>query len=323
MMRKDYPLLLIVFAILIISLLPGCRGNGGLPDEMATVKIPNGLLPVKEIKTDRSGNQLRGPIGVTVDNNGNLYIVDSGNNRLLKFDSDYIPLREAGGYGNAEGLLNNPTFITLDNNLNLYISDTGNRRLSVFDVKLNYVGQVDLIDPDDPLRFGRPAGLAINDYGELWVADPDNSQVMVFNIYLSFDRMVGDAESYSGLMLRPADIARGPNSNMYITDEGRGSVFGFNTSGVFLFEYKDDQLRQATGIAVDRSGCCWVVDTENSRLEFFDRNGHLLYSEGMRGTGGDYGFNRPTGVAVLPDDRIAFCDTGNNRVMIYRILYPE
>ncbi len=114
-------------------------------------------MPVGVISGTILGRQLAHPVGITSDDRGNLYLVDAGNNRLIKFDSDLRPVRDAGGFGYAEGLLNGPTHIEIDNNLNLYVSDPGNQRVSIYDASLNFAEVVSLIDDEDPLKYGRPS----------------------------------------------------------------------------------------------------------------------------------------------------------------------
>jgi len=321
--HKYFAAVYLILFMQIVLLVFGCNKNGEVAEEIRVSRKPTGLVLINEIKTDRYGNSLFAPAGICADNSGNIYIVDAGNNRLLKFDRDFQQMREAGGYGVSEGLFNSPSYIALDNNLNLYISDGGNRRISVYDVKLNYVGMIDMTDPDDPLRFGRPSGLTVDDYGELWVTDPDNSQLLVFNSYLSFDRMVGDVKTYTDILLHPVSAAKDNRGNILVTDDGRSRIFGFKNNGVYRYEYGQDYLEKPAGIDVDKTGCVWVVDSENCVIFCFDRNGEFLYSEGIKGTGGEFGLNQPTDIAILDSDKIAVSDTGNNRVLIYRVLYSE
>ncbi len=79
--------------------------------------------------------ELSSPAAVAVDTNGNLYIADTGNNRIRKVDRSGIITTVAGtgtsGYAGDGGLatnaeLNSPAGLTFDSVGNLYISDTGN-----------------------------------------------------------------------------------------------------------------------------------------------------------------------------------------------------
>jgi sugar lactone lactonase YvrE len=83
---------------------------------------------------------LNGPYGVAFDANGNLYVSESGGNRVRKIDVDGIISTMAGtgepGFSGDGGLaikanLNNPAGLAVDRAGNLYIADYGNGRVRV------------------------------------------------------------------------------------------------------------------------------------------------------------------------------------------------
>jgi DNA-binding beta-propeller fold protein YncE len=79
-----------------------------------------------------------GPQGLSFDTKGYLYVVDSGNNRVQKFDKKGRFILQFGKKGEYEGELNNPTDITVSGSL-VYLSDTGNGRLALFDESGNFI----------------------------------------------------------------------------------------------------------------------------------------------------------------------------------------
>jgi len=306
-----------------VMLLSGCGPKTRPGEEQKPAKKPYAIIYDTELSGRIFNVPLSDPAGLTSDNNGNIYLIDAGNSRLIKFDRNLEPVRETGGFGTSESLFGAPRYIVMDNNLNLYVADPGNQRISIYDSHLNYVDLVDLIDFDDPTKFGRPGGIAVNDYGELWVTEPDNSRVSVFDSNGEFNRFVGDVETYSGLLLTPRAAARGMKGQIMVSDEGRGSVYVFDSFGLYLFDFGYDIFKSPAGLDVDDFGNMWVTDSKLSALFCFDRDGLLLYSVGEYGATGQYMFNGPSDVTVLPGNRIAVSDTDNDRVMIYKIIYPE
>lgn len=84
------------------------------------------------------------PTHLAVDNrNGDLYVVDAGNNRIQHFgdrDGHYTYLSEFGGMGSANGQLNNPYDIAIDKDGFIYVSDTQNNRIEKFAPGQNQTG---------------------------------------------------------------------------------------------------------------------------------------------------------------------------------------
>ena len=76
--------------------------------------------------------QFHNPHGVSVDQDGNVYIVDRGNHRVQKFDSTGGFISKWGSNGNGPGQFFEPNYLALDGMLNAYISDTGNHRMEKF-----------------------------------------------------------------------------------------------------------------------------------------------------------------------------------------------
>ncbi len=89
--------------------------------------------------TGSSPDQLRGPTAVTRDTKGNFYISDSGNQRILKWNSEFKPMFEFGTKG--EGKLLNPVNLTWHND-KLYVADKDASRIVIFDEEGNYLNEI-------------------------------------------------------------------------------------------------------------------------------------------------------------------------------------
>ena len=91
----------------------------------------------------RGATQFTNPTDIAVDNrNGDFYVVDSGNNRVVRYSSQGTYLSEFGGMGSAASQFNNPTGIAIDNDGYVYVSDTNNNRIEKFSPSpLQQIGQ--------------------------------------------------------------------------------------------------------------------------------------------------------------------------------------
>jgi len=73
------------------------------------------------------------PTDIAIDNlTGDIYITDSGNNRIQRFNADGIYIGEFGQFGIEAGSFNEPTGIAIDSQGFIYVSDTKNRRIQKF-----------------------------------------------------------------------------------------------------------------------------------------------------------------------------------------------
>jgi tripartite motif-containing protein 71 len=76
--------------------------------------------------------QFSRPSGLDIDASGNIFVVDEGNNRIQKFDSNGNSMTKWGTQGSGDGQFEEPTGIALDSSGNVYVADRGNSRIQVF-----------------------------------------------------------------------------------------------------------------------------------------------------------------------------------------------
>ena len=139
----------------------------------------------------------RNPSDLAIDANGNIFVVDSSNDRIRKIDpsgnvTTFAGTREnfADGQG-TDAAFNTPNGITIDSNGNLYVTDTNNiaiRRIdpngnviTIAGGNLTGVGTVD--GAGNIANFDLTQGIAVDANGIIYVADPRNHRIrkIVFN----------------------------------------------------------------------------------------------------------------------------------------------
>ncbi|HNP61286.1 MAG TPA: 6-bladed beta-propeller, partial [Nitrospirales bacterium] len=76
--------------------------------------------------------QFRSPWGVAVDESGDVFISDTGNQRIQKFDRDGNFITQWGGFGSQDGQFNFPYGIGADSRGHIYSVDSGNMRVQEF-----------------------------------------------------------------------------------------------------------------------------------------------------------------------------------------------
>ena len=81
---------------------------------------------------------LNSPYGIDFSDNGDLYVVDHGNDRISKWNSDGDFIKAWGGNGSADGQLNNPRDLAIGGG-RIYVVEQSNHRVQVFDMDGNFL----------------------------------------------------------------------------------------------------------------------------------------------------------------------------------------
>lgn len=284
--------------------------------------VPAAVVVERIIEGSVLGVKLSKPWGLATTDDGRLFVTDNGNHRLIEFDSNLQPARDIGGFGSAEGFFNRPTFIAIDQSLNIVVTDEGNRRLCRFNSQLLFVESISVFDEDDPLKFGYPSGVALTTYGETWVGDRDNDRIAVFNNVGSFDRFVGDFGYSGGQVISPEAIRLAPRDFFLVCDAGNGRLVLYDEYGNYERELIDDYLKYPISAAPTGSGW-WVIDGSTGRIVLITGRGEVLYEIVGQPMGTALPLSQPSDIALLPHDRLAIADTGNDRILICKIVREQ
>jgi len=310
--------------VLLGVLLTGC---GSKPDpaseQSREVRVPVALLLEHEIKGDVFGRTIKSPTGVVIDRRGGIFLADTGNDRVIWFNSDFTPLRDIGGRGNVSGLFDEPQYLTVDEDLNLWVSDAGNRRLCQYSDRLEYINETDLRDEEASLRFGRPSGVAVTDFGEVWVCDYVNDQIAVLDNFGRIDRIVGGFGYTGGQVKKPAKVFSDRNDDLYVCDAGNQRIVVYDENGGFIREVTHPAFMEPRGAAFDRHDRLWVLDSRSALIYNYSTTGHFLSTVGPNVAGTDRPIKTPSDLGFTPAGHLVISDTGNNRLLICRILYDD
>ena len=121
--------------------------------------------------------QFRFPEGIAADASGSVYVTDTGNGRIQKFDGAGVYLTEWPAPDSAR--FNNPMNVATSEAGQVLVADTGNHRVLVFNADGTKAGVLGGYGSGDG-QFVFPSGLAVGPNGDVYVTDQNNHRVQVF-----------------------------------------------------------------------------------------------------------------------------------------------
>ena len=120
------------------------------------------------------------PRGIAFDSEGNVYVADSGNDRVQIFDSSGKYIAQFGSIGSGNGQFVYPNGIAVGSAGNVYVADSGNSRIQIFDSSGKYMAQFGSIGSGNG-QFYNQNGIAAGSEGRVYVADSGNFRIQIFD----------------------------------------------------------------------------------------------------------------------------------------------
>ena len=306
-----------VVAVQLLSCSPGTIRR--TPDFLGG-RLPAAIIVQQEITGRILSLPLKRPSGMTVDFDGNLYVCDQGNNRIVKFSPDLQPARETGGYGDDGGLFKQPVDVIVDSDNRVMVSDAVNRRIQQFDTTLTYRSQMRLEDPDEPLKFGSPSGIAVTHDGSLRIADHERNDLIFLNNAGVFERIVGDLGYRGGQLDDPQGVAVDKEDNVFVCDAGNGRIAVYDKYGEFQRAIIIDGLERPVSAIIDGSDRLWILDQQSSRVFLCTLTGTLTIPQPLQLLGAKTPIENPADMTFLKDGRLVISDSGNDRLLVCTVV---
>lgn len=307
------------------SLATGPDGNiyavdSGIPlDSSGKVLVfsPAGQL-VKEYGCQgREAGRFWQPATVAVAPSGQIYVADTGNDRIQKFDRQGKFLMAWGSTGAGNGQFSRPWGISVAENGDVFVADTGNARVQKFDKDGSFLLAWGT-KGEGPGQFQAPNGISVNPPGNVVVIDPGRYVQRFDESGVFLNRWISPLGGPSN---ERVGVATSPSGEVYTINPRTALVEHFSLDGATLGSWGrtgsgPGQFQTPQGICVDRSGFVYVADTSNRRIQKFDGDGAFVESIGPFGAFSE-GLSNPTGCAVSPNGDLLIADKLRSRVSIF------
>ncbi len=260
------------------------------------------------------------PEAVAFDSAGNVYVGDTLNNRILKFDSSGNFLLQWGTWGASQPFAFSSAGcygIAVDSSGKVYVSDGGNKQVEEFNSSGGFIKVI------GNGVIGSPYGVGVDSSGNVYVADATNYQVKVFTPNSIPLRSWGSSGTGNGQFGSPFGLTVDGSGNVWVTDTGNNNVQEFDSKGNFLrvlgsatYGSAPGQFLYPVGVSADQvAGDVYVVDFGNRRIQKFDASGNYLTSFDTSGT--PDGFSYPYSCAINSSGQVILSDYEDGLVIEY------
>jgi sugar lactone lactonase YvrE len=261
-------------------------------------------------------NQFSDPHRITVDSQGNTWVADTGNYRVVKLDPQGNFESTFGKSGDRNGqfiqiydLIVEPdgSLITLDPN--------GRKILQRFDSngKFHEYFGVDL-------NTYYPRGLASDSAGNVYLVDTGLNRVLKMdpagNLQQVWEGWLEHPEAN-----QPVSAAIGPDGTIYIVDSVSGLIREISSNGALSWEaVNPSDSYSSSDIAVGPNNTIYISDPEERRVVIYNADqqpvGQLSADPDGRAL-----FGKPVGIALGPDGVLVVSDSDLCRVSAFQL--PE
>ena len=253
---------------------------------------------VKTLATLGSGDgQVNEPRGIAVDAQGNVYVADTSNHRIQKFDSNGNFVTKWGATrGSGDGQFSAPVDVAVDTQGNVYVADNYNYRIQKFTSGGTFLAKWGTQGSGDG-QFNSANGIGLDSGGNVYVADYGNNRIQKFDSNGTFLSKFGTQGSGDGQFNGPNDVAVDAQGNSYVADyTSNNRIQKFDSNGNFLLQW--GQVSAPSGIALDSAGNVFVAEMNNNyRISKFDSTGvSIAHWNNSGGSGGQ--LSGPWRVAV-------------------------
>jgi DNA-binding beta-propeller fold protein YncE len=229
----------------------------------------------KKFRTIGTEKKLARPVGIALDSDERLYVVEQEKKGVSVFARDGKYLRFF-----THPSIERPAGIAIDRARGrIYVADTAHTKsaehtVKIFDMNGDLVGTLGHDKGEAPGQFLFPTYVAVDAASNVYVTDTLNSRVQMFAADGKYVRSYGQRGSAWGMFDKPKGVALDSFGNVYVADSGWSNVQIFNQKGQVLLFFGGrgpipGMLKNPTAVAIDKNNQIYVADYLNHRVEMY------------------------------------------------------
>ncbi len=230
--------------------------------------------------TGSADGLLQGPSDIALDAQGNIYVADTTNGRIAKYDAQGVFQAVVGGFTAPDVTFNQPWSLTVADDGTVFVADTWDHKIVKLDSNLKFLkewgggGQVEA--GGDPMKLFGPREIALTSDGNVLISDTGNNRVIEYT---------ADGE--------------------YVRQFGKKGTSGSATD-----------LNEPVSIVTNSAGDIYLADFWNKRIVVLDKDLVLKRSITVDAWGSQATSDRPY-MALLPDGRILATDPEHAKILVF------
>ena len=257
------------------------------------------------------------PDATAVDPRGDVWVADSGHDRVIEFNPAHKVLRLFGTEGTGEGEFKGIRGIAADASGDVYVTDYGNDRVQEFGPEGEFKLAFGSLGTSNG-HFTGPSAITVDSSKHVWVLD-NTAGKLAQEFSESGEYITGFGTATATLGVGSATGIAVSGVDIYLTEPLASEVHEYSTSGESLATFDEGgtgtgKSKGPWGIAVDpKTENVYVTETGNNRVQEFKATGTFVAAFGSAGSGAGQ-FSGPKGAAVGASSIVYVADTNNNRM---------
>lgn len=277
--------------------------------------------------------QFQKPRGIAVAPDGTIFVADTGNHRIQRFDSDGELISSWGTYANVDdgdapgGTFNEPWGIAVSSEGSVYVADTWNFRIQMFSLDGEFIGMFgEAGQAETPFTLWGPRAVAVGEDGRVYVADTGNHRIVVLSPEMEPIGQFGVVGFLPGELSEPVGVAVDDAGTVYVADtwNQRIQVFEETEGGDHaavaewdLVGWYGDSLENKPYLTLSSDRGLCASDPESFRVLCFTPQGEFVMGWGSYGDSNTQ-FALLNGLAFDLQGQVWVVDSGNHRIMRFK-----